>query len=268
MYLGFSRTKVTMWFVIVLFIISIMTYKFHTAFGSLDGSGVSTILQISGFFVVIYLGYIFLSLRFHFKSERCVNREWGTVEAMGYSKVRVGKEWLVDILVSYGSNQQQEIKYLEPEFQFRYPQGSRIPLKFNPDKPEEVVVDYGVIRGEVEPVEDSSAVNLVFEASSGNLQKIIADASAAAINEVAGDTVVANAQVKSLTESEEKGQYNVILQIFSDQYESPYEVVKQMKVSNNLIAKLIPGSFVQCRIDRVDKNAVSLVFQDASVDSH
>lgn len=264
MFLGFSRTKVTMWFVIVLVVIFFMAYKFHSAFGSLGDSGLSTILQISGFFVAIYLGYMFLSLRFHFKSERCVNREWGTVEAMGHSKVRVGKEWLIDILVSYGSNQQQEIKYLEPEFQFRYPQGSRIPLKFNPDKPEEVVVDYGVVRGEVEPVKDRSSVNSVFEASPENLQKIIADASTAAVNEVAGDAVSANAQVKSLTESEEKGQYNLTLQIFSDQHDSPYEVVKQMKVPNNLIAKLMPGSFVQCRIDRADKNAVSLVFQNIS----
>lgn len=112
----------------------------------LGESGLSTILEISGVFVVIYLGYMFLSLRFHLKSERCVTQGWGTVEAMGHSKIRVGKEWLIDILVSY-NDQQQEIKYLEPEFQFRYPQGSRIPLKFNPDKPEEVVVDYGVVKG-------------------------------------------------------------------------------------------------------------------------
>ncbi len=74
---------------------------------------------------------------------------------MGNSKVRVGKEWLIDILVSYG-DQQQEIKYLEPEFQFRYLQGNRIPLKFDPDKSEEVVVDYGVVRGGVEPVKNSA----------------------------------------------------------------------------------------------------------------
>lgn len=264
MYLGFSRTKVTMWFVAVIAAISFVTNKFHSAFGSLGESGLSTILEISGVFVVIYLGYMFLSLRFYLKSERCVSREWGTVEAMGNSKVRVGKEWLIDILVSYG-DQQQEIKCLEPEFQFRYPQGSRIPLKFNPDKPEEVVVDYGVIRGEVEPVKDNSDMNSTFAASSADLQKIIADASAASINEVAGDAIAANAQVKSLTESEEKGRYSLILQVFSDQHDSPYEVVKQMKIPSNLIAKLMPGSFVQCRIDRGDKNAVSLVFHDTTM---
>lgn len=262
MYLGFSRTKVTMWFVAVIAAISFVTYKFHSAFGSLGESGLSTILQISGFFVVIYVGYMCLSLRFHLKSERCVRREWGTVEAMGHSKVRVGKEWLMDILVSYG-DQQQEIKCLEPEFQFRYPQGSRIPLKVNPDKPEEVVVDYAVIRGEVEPVKDTGAVNSALD-TSADLQRIIADASAASINEVSGDAIAANAQVKSLTESEEKGRYSLILQVFSDQHDSPYEVVKQMTIPSNLIAKLMPGSFVQCRIDRADKNAVSLVFHDVS----
>jgi hypothetical protein len=263
MYLGFSRTKVTLWFVIIMAVIAFMTNKFYSAFGSLGESGLSTILQISGFFVVIYVGYMCLSLRFHLKSERCVRREWGTVEAMGHSKVRVGKEWLIDILVSYG-DQQQEIKCLEPEFQFRYPQGSRIPLKVNPDKPEEVVVDYAVIRGEVEPVIDAGAVNSALDTSAVDLQKIIADASATVINEVSAEAIAANAQVKSLAELEEKGRYNLTLQVFSDQYESPYEVVKQMKIPSNLIAKLMPGSFVQCRIDRADKNAVSLVFHDVT----
>ena len=264
MYLGFSRAKVTMWFVIVMAVIAYMAYEFHSVFGSLGESGLSMILQISAFFVVIYLGYMLLSLRFYLKNERCVSREWGTVEAMGHSKVRVGKEWLVDILVSYGE-QQQEIKYLESEFQFRYPQGSRIPLKFNPDRPEEVVVDYAVVRGEVAAAKDDSAMASAFDASAVELQKIIADASAAAINDVSGGAIAANAQVKSLTELAEKGHYSLVLQVFSDQYELPYEVIKQMKIPVDLISKLMPGSFVQCRVDRADKNAVSLVFHNVSI---
>ncbi|MEH6451258.1 MAG: hypothetical protein V7765_21525, partial [Oleispira sp.] len=125
-------------------------------------------------------------------------------------------------------------------------------------------VDYAVIRGEVEPVKDVGAVNSALDTSAVDLQKIIADASATAINQVSGEAIAANAQVKSLAELEEKGRYSLTLQVFSDQHESPYEVVKQMKIPSNLIAKLMPGSFVQCRIDRADKNAVSLVFHDVT----
>jgi hypothetical protein len=263
MYLGLSRIKVTIWLVIVTMVTSAMLYKGYSAFGTLGESWLPIVLKTYGFFIALWAAYMLLAFRFHRKAARCINREWGTVEAMGHSKVRVGKEWLIDILVSYG-DQQQEIKCLEPEFQFRYPQGSRIPLKVNPDKPEEVVVDYAVIRGEVEPVKDTGAVNSALDNSAVDLQKIIADASATAINEVSGGAIAANAQVKSLTESEEKGRYSLTLQVFSDQYESPYEVVKQMKIPSNLIAKLMPGSFVQCRIDRADKNAVSLVFHDVT----
>jgi hypothetical protein len=105
-----------------------------------------------------------------------------------------------------------------------------------------------VVRGEVEPVKDTGAVSSALDTSVVDLQKVIADASATAINEISGGAIAANAQVKSLTESEEKGRYSLTLQIFSDQHESPYKVVKQMKIPSNLIAKLMPSSFVQYRL--------------------
>jgi hypothetical protein len=138
---------------------------------------------------------------------------------------------------------------------------------FNPNKSEEVVVDYDVVLGEKEAFKDASAVvnNSSFDASSIDLQKIIADASTSAIDKAAGGAHLANAQVKSLAELEEKGRYTLTLQVFSDHYDSPYEVIKQMKIPESLLVKLMPGSFVQCRISQDDKNKVSLVFQNISV---
>jgi hypothetical protein len=139
---------------------------------------------------------------------------------------------------------------------------------YNPNKPEEVVVDYGVVRGgEKSKVDLPTSEHDVFSSNSiFDLQQEVAKASAKTINSVVGDSLSANAQVKALVELSEKGSYSLTLQIYSEHHDTPYEVVKQMKIPSKLITKLMPGSFVSCRVEMNDKNAVSLIFQDVSVD--
>ncbi|WP_419811117.1 DUF3592 domain-containing protein [Bacterioplanoides sp.] len=79
------------------------------------------------------------------KRKRCKEKIIGIVTSMRDSKLAQNERRFLNIHVQYLSHE-KEILYVPPDFKYHSPPGSPIPLKYNPNNPEEVVIDYEAIK--------------------------------------------------------------------------------------------------------------------------
>ena len=144
-YTGWSKTRICLtWLPVTIFIIGYMLKGFYS--GEYKSFGdVSSLLIVVVAFLTYWAAHMNAKIKHDRKGGRCTSTVVGRVDSMRQSKLQIGDQWLLDVHVSY-LDQTQEIKRVEPDMHYIAPPGSRIPLRYNPINPEEVVVDYDALR--------------------------------------------------------------------------------------------------------------------------
>ena len=144
-YTGWSKTRICLtWLPVTIFIIGYMLKGFYS--GEYKSFGdVSSLLIVVVAFLTHWAAHMNAKIKHDRKGGRCTSTVVGRVDSMRQSKLQIGDQWLLDVHVSY-LDQTQEIKRVEPDMHYIAPPGSRIPLRYNPKKPEEVIIDYDALR--------------------------------------------------------------------------------------------------------------------------
>ncbi|MAK92479.1 MAG: hypothetical protein CMI13_14760 [Oleibacter sp.] len=145
-YTGWSKTKITVMglFVPVMALV-IFLWRFATGYKWEKVEEIIAFSVIPTSFFVFWVYHMKAKISQEEKDGRCSSKIIGLVSAMRQSNMQIGEQWLLDMHVSY-LDQTQEIKRVEPDMHYIAPPGSRIPLRYNPINPEEVVVDYDALR--------------------------------------------------------------------------------------------------------------------------
>lgn len=241
MYLGFSPIKIFLWYLVVMIVLAIFYVKMAGGL-IITKTLYTTVTPIVLIFTVITFSYLVLYRINVNKRARCTLETKGVVIEMRHSNIRIGEEWLINIKVSYDGII-QEIRGLEPDFQFILSEGCTLPLKCNPDNLEEVVIDYDKLeKGPAKATDDfSNPINVV--ENTANLH-------------VKGR---GNARVESMDALSENF-YRLGLRVYLESGIEPYSVVKELKLPDVLVAKLSPGSFIPCYVDPNNFGEVTLHF--------
>ncbi|MFC3680096.1 DUF3592 domain-containing protein [Bacterioplanoides pacificum] len=77
-------------------------------------------------------------------AQRCTEAVTGVVVSMWDSNLARNERRFVNVIVQYLGRERQ-IDYVDPNFKYHSPPGSPIALRYNPDNPDDVVIDYSAL---------------------------------------------------------------------------------------------------------------------------